>query len=157
MSTPTEYPAVIPYLTASNAGKAIEFYKKAFGATERYRLTSPDGKVGHAEIAIQGQVVMVADEFPGMNTSPTTLGGSATTFVLMVPNADAAYNKAVAAGAEGVMPPNDAFYGYRMGLVKDPAGHKWMVQHEIEKVPHDEMQKRWDAMAGQTCADKVPA
>jgi PhnB protein len=155
MSTANRYQPVIPYLTATNAAKAIEFYKAAFGATERYRLTSPNGTVGHAELEIMGQVVMVADEFPGMNTSPKTLGGSATTFVLMVPNADAAHDKAVAAGAESVHAPNDAFYGYRMALVKDPAGHNWMVQHEIEKVAPEEMQKRWDSMTGECPASKA--
>lgn len=146
MSTPTDYPAVIPYLSVNGAANVIDFYKQAFGATERYRLTSANGAVGHCELEINGQVIMLADEFPGMSTSPRTLGGSATTFVLMVPNSDAAYEKAVAAGAEGVRPPMDAFYGYRMAVVKDPAGHQWMVQHEIEKVGHAEMQKRWDSM-----------
>jgi PhnB protein len=152
MSTADSYPSVVPYLTATDAAKAIEFYKAAFGAKERYRLTSSNGTVGHAELEILGQVVMIADELPGMNTSPKTLGGSATSFVLMVPNADAAYDKAVAAGAESVHAPNDAFYGYRMALVKDPAGHKWMVQHEIEKVSPEEMQKRWDSMTGECSA-----
>ena len=155
MSTPTSYPPVIPYLSVSGAAKVIDFYKNAFGATERYRLTSKDGKVGHAELEIKGQVIMLADEFPGMSTSPKTLGGSATTFVLMVPNADAAHDKAVAAGAESVRPPMDAFYGYRMAVVKDPAGHQWMVQHEIEKVDHAEMQKRWDSMTGDCSSGKA--
>src|SRR5262245_46840100 len=105
MSTSNSYPPVIPYLAVKDATQVIEFYKRAFGASERYRLTSEDGKVGHAELEIQGQVMMLADEVPGMSTSPQTLGGSATTFVLMVPNADAAYDKAVAAGAQGVRPP----------------------------------------------------
>ena len=154
MSTANSYQSVVPYLIAIDADKAIEFYKAAFGAKERYRLTSPNGTVGHAELEILGQVVMIAEEFPGMNTSPKTLGGSATTFVLMVPNADAAYDKAVAAGANSVYAPNDAFYGYRMALVKDPAGHKWMVQHEIEKVSPEEMQKRWNSMTGECPASK---
>lgn len=151
MSTPTEYPAVSPYLSSDDAAKAIEFYKTAFGAIERYRLTSPDGKVGHAEITIQGQVVMLSDEFPGMSTSPKTLGGVASQLVLMVPNTDEVYEKALAAGATSVMAPENAFYGYRMAVVSDPGGQQWMIQHEIEKVSPEEMQKRWDAMAG-TCS-----
>jgi PhnB protein len=151
MSAPTKYPAVVPYLAVTDASKVIDFYKTAFGAKELYRLNSPDGKVGHAELEIQGQVIMLADEFPGMSTAPRSLGGSATTFVLMVPNADAAYKKALDAGATSAREPMDAFYGYRMAVVKDPAGHQWMMQHEIEKVAPEEMQKRWDAMAGQGC------
>lgn len=157
MNPPTKYPAVVPYLAVTDATKVIDFYKAAFGAKELYRLNSADGRVGHAELDIQGQVIMLADEFPGMSTAPQTLGGSATTFVLMVPNADAAYEKAVAAGAEGVRPPADAFYGYRMAVVKDPAGHQWMVQHEIEKVDHAEMQKRWDSMTGDCSSGKASA
>jgi len=149
MSKSTDYPAVVPYLTVQGASKAIDFYKAAFGAEERYRLsTAGTGQVGHAEISIGGQAVMLADEFPGRSTSPITLGGSATTFVLMVPNADAAFDRAVAAGATPIMPVGDQFYGYRMGLITDPFGHRWMIQHEIEKVAHDEMQKRWDSMLG---------
>jgi PhnB protein len=159
MSTPStpEYPPVIPYLTVTNGSKVIEFYKAAFGARELYRLKSPNDGVGHAELEIQGQVFMLADEFPGMSTSPATLGGSACTMVLMVPDTDAAHERAVAAGAESIRAPMDAFYGFRMAVVKDPAGHQWMLQHEIEIVAPEEMQKRWDAMAGAcpSSADKA--
>lgn len=148
MSAPTDYPAVSPYLSSDDAAKAIEFYKAVFGAVERYRLTSPDGRVGHAEVEIQGQIVMLSDEFPGMSTSPKTLGGVASQMVLMVPNTDTVYEKALAAGAKSVMPPENAFYGYRMAVIADPGGQQWMIQHEIEKVSPEEMQKRWDAMAG---------
>lgn len=146
MSTNDEYQNLVAYLTVKGARKAIEFYKAAFGAEERYRLTSGPEAIGHAELLIGGQVLMLADEFPGMSTSPDTLGGTSTRFVLMVPNADEAFNRAVAAGAIVVMPPNDAFYGYRMASVKDPFGHQWHIQHQIEKVEVAEMQRRWDEM-----------
>jgi PhnB protein len=152
MSAPAEYPPLIPYLTIKGADKAIEFYKAAFDAEELYRLRSPGGSVGHAELTIRGQLFMVAEEYPGMSTAPATLGGSATTLVLMVPDTDKAYQHALSVGGEGVRPPMDAFYGFRMAVVKDPGGHQWMLQHEIEKVSPEEMQKRWDAMAGQ-CDD----
>ncbi len=150
MSNFKDYPNLIPYLVVKGAAQAIEFYKAAFGAEERYRLTTGGTpQVGHAELTILGQVIMLADEFPGMSTSPDTLHGTTTTFVLMVKNADQAFAQAVQAGAKALMPPTDQFYGYRMGSVLDPFGHKWMVQHPLQQVSPDEMQKRWDAMVGQ--------
>lgn len=149
MSTPqTDYPGFSPYLSVSDAAQAIDFYKAAFGAVERYRLTDKNsGKVGHAELVIQGSLIMLADENPHWgNKSPTTLGGSPVTFCLMVDNADSAFDRAVTAGAGVLMPVADQFYGFRSGSVRDPFGHEWMVQHEIEKVAPEELQRRWDAM-----------
>ncbi len=151
MSTPTpDYPVLSPYLTTGDAAKAIAFYQAAFGATERFRLTDKtSGKIGHAEILVRGNLVMLNDENPQWgNKSPKTLGGSPITFCLMVDNADAALERAVAAGAIVVMPAADQFYGFRSACVSDPSGHQWMLQHEIEKVSPAEMQKRWDAMTG---------
>jgi PhnB protein len=150
MSTFTDYPLVIPYLVVTGAAKAIEFYRAAFGATERYRLnTAGTDTIGHAELNILGQVIMLADEFPGMSTSPHTLNGTTTSLVLMVPNADEAFTRAIAAGAKALMPLTDQFYGYRVGTLLDPFGHKWMLQHRIHVVSVEEMQKRWDEMVRQ--------
>lgn len=149
MSTPnTDYPPFSPYLSVRDAAQAIDFYKTALGAVERFRLTDKtSGKVGHAELLIQGSLVMLAEENPQWgNKSPATLGGTAVTFCLMVDNADAAFDRAVAAGASVIMPVADQFYGFRSCSVRDPFGHQWMLQHEIEKVSPEEMQKRWDAM-----------
>ncbi len=147
MTSSTAYPPVIPSLTVNDAVAALEFYKNAFGAVEHYRLNdSKSGKIGYAEFTIGGQHMMIADEFPEYNKSAATLGGSPTKFVLMVPNADAAFERAVAAGATVVREPSDQFYGYRAAGLKDPFGHEWMIQHEIEKVAPEEMQRRWDAM-----------
>lgn len=155
------YPPMSPYLTVKSASKAIEFYQAAFGATELFRLADAStGIVGHAEIMINGIHIMLADENPAWgNKSPQSLGGTAVTFSLMVENADTATERAKGAGATVAMPPTDMFYGFRSALISDPFGHKWMLQHEIEKVPPEEMQKRWDAMvasgdAGCTNADK---
>ncbi len=147
----TDYPAFSPYLTVRDADKAIQFYQNAFGATERFRLTnSSDGKIGHAELMIHGSLVMLAEENPQWGSkSPQALGGTPVTFCLEVENPDAAYDRAVAAGATVFMPIADQFYGFRSGGVVDPFGHQWMLQREIEKVSPEEMQKRWDAMAGQ--------
>ncbi len=152
MSTPnTDYPAFSPYLTVRDAAQAIDFYQAAFGATERFRLTdSSTGKVGHAELTIQGGLLMISEENPQWgNKSPQALGGTPVTFCLMVENADAALDRAVAAGATVLMPAADQFYGFRSASVIDPYGQQWMLQHEIEKVSPEEMQKRWDAMIGE--------
>ncbi len=159
MSTPTsDYPAFSPYLSVQNADKAIEFYKTAFGATEKMRLTdSKSGKVVHAELIIQDHLLMLAEENPQWgNKSPQTLSGTPTTFCLMVENADAALDRAVAAGATVLMPIADQFYGFRSASITDPFGHQWMLQHEIEQVSVEEMQKRWDAMSGE-CSESNPA
>ncbi len=147
MSAQLEYPPLSAYLSLSDAAAAIDFYKAAFDAEERYRLVDrSSGKVGHCELLIRGQLIMVADEFPGMNTSPKTLGGVTSTMCLMVPDTDTACQRALAAGATAVRPPKDEFYGCRSATIADPSGQQWMLQHEIEKVSPEEMQKRWDAM-----------
>lgn len=142
------YPPMSPYLTVKDANTAIEFYKSAFGATEIFRLTdTKTGISGHAEIMINGSHFMLADENPAWgNKSPMNLGGTAVSFSLMVENADAAAERASAAGATVEMPPTDMFYGFRSAGISDPFGHKWMLQHQIEKVAPDEIQERWDAM-----------
>lgn len=145
---PNNYPPMSPYLTVKDASKAIEFYKTAFGATEIFRLTDArTGAVGHAELMVNGSHIMLADENPAWgNKSPLSLGGTAVSFSLMVENADAAAERARAVGATVEMPPTDMFYGFRSAGISDPFGHKWMLQHQIENVSHEEMQKRWDAM-----------
>jgi len=142
------YPPMSPYLTVKDANKAIDFYKAAFGATEIFRLTDAgSGAVGHAELMVNGSHIMLADENPAWgNKSPLSLGGTAVSFSLMVENADAAAERASAAGATVEMPPTDMFYGFRSASISDPFGHKWMLQHQIETVSPEEMQKRWDAM-----------
>ena len=155
MNTPNDYPPMSPYLTVKEAGKAIEFYKAAFGATELYRLSDPaSGAIGHAEIRINGSHLMLADENPAWgNKSPLTLGGTPVKLCLMVEDTDAAVARASAAGATVETPPADMFYGFRCAAVRDPFGHQWMIQHEIEKVAPGEMQKRWAEMlaSGATC------
>ncbi len=147
MPLPATYPPLTPAIAVTDAARAIEFYKSAFDAVELYRLVDPEnGRVGHAEITIGGQLMMIADEYPAFNKSPATLGGSATKFVLIVPDTDAAFARAIAAGGTELRAPKDQFYGCRAGSLRDPFGHEWMLQHEIEKVSPEEMQRRWDAM-----------
>ncbi len=143
----TDYPPLMPGLAVKDATKAIEFYKAAFGATELFRLNDPEtGKVGHAELRVNGSLIMVADEYPAYNKSPTTLGGTPVKICLMVADVDSALERAKQAGATVIMPAADQFYGHRSACVADPFGHEWLLQHEIEKISPVEMQRRWDAM-----------
>jgi PhnB protein len=144
----SNYPAFSPYLTVRNAEQAIEFYKAAFDATERIRLTNPaDGTINHAELLIHGNLIMISEESPQWGTkSPLALSGTPVAFCLIVPNADIAFDRAIAAGATVHMPLSDHFYGFRSGSVLDPSGHQWMLQHEIEKLSPSELQSRWNTM-----------
>ena len=140
---PEGYHTVTPYLYIRDAAAAIEFYKKAFGATELMTFASPGGKVGHAEIKIGNSVVMLADEFPEMEVrSPQSLGGSPVGLLLYVEDVDAAVSRAVAAGAKVLRPVEDKFYGDRSGSVTDPFGHVWHIATHKEDVSLEEMERR---------------
>jgi PhnB protein len=141
------YPPLIPALAVRDAVQAIAFYQQAFGATELYRLIDPEsGKLGHAELLINGTMIMLADEYPAFNKTPQALGGTAVKLALMVDDVDAIVDRASSAGAIVVMPPRDQFFGHRSATVRDPFGHEWMLQKEIEKVSPEEMQRRWNEM-----------
>jgi len=145
---PEGYGAVTPYLIVEGAAKAIDFYKKALGATERMRMPGPDGKIGHAELQIGGSNIMLADENAEMGTrSPKSVGGASVGLVLYVENVDKTVEKAVAAGAKIKAKVDDKFYGDRMGTIEDPFGHLWHVGTHIEDVSPEEMKRRMEAMA----------
>jgi PhnB protein len=132
------------YLHVSNAAKAIEFYEKAFGAKEKFRLTEPSGRIGHAELDFDGTTLMLADEFPEYNIrGPKAIGATSVTIHIHVDNADEVIRRAVSAGAVVEMEPKDEFYGERSGCVRDPFGHRWNVGHSIEEVSTEEMQRRY--------------
>jgi PhnB protein len=140
---PDNYPRVTPYLAIDGAAGAIEFYRKAFGATERMRMDAPGGKIGHAEIEIEGGLVMLADAFPDMNfRSPQSLGGSPVTIHIYVRDVDAFCARAAQAGATITRPVADQFYGDRSCQLQDPFGHAWSVATHIEDVSPEELQKR---------------
>jgi|SRR5205814_509643 len=144
---PDGYTAVTPYITLKNAAAAIEFYKKAFGAEEAMRFNTPDGKIAHAEIRIGGAAIMLSEESPQWNAlSPQTIGGTATSLMLYVKDADAVFKRAVEAGATATMPVADQFYGDRCGNIVDPFGHKWSIATHIEDVSHEEMGRRMAKM-----------
>jgi PhnB protein len=140
---PEGYHTVIPYLCIKGAADALEFYKKAFGATEVMRMPQPDGRIGHADIRIGDSHVMLADEFPEMGfKSPRTFGGSPAQLALYVEDVDTFVDRAVKAGAKLTRPIENQFYGDRAGAVEDPYGHTWHIATHVEDVPPDEMQRR---------------
>jgi len=140
---PDGYSAVTPYLTVKGAAQAIDFYKKAFGAEESFRMEMPDGKVAHAEIRIGGAVIMLHDESPQWKAfSPQTIGDTACSIMLYGNDVDAVVKRAVDAGASLTMEVADQFYGDRCGGIKDPFGHKWSIATHVEDVEPDEIRRR---------------
>ena len=140
---PEGYHTVTPYLILSGADDAIAFYKKALGAEEVMRLGGPGGKIGHAEIKIGNSRIMLADEHPELQAlSPRTVGGSPVSIHLYVENADAAVERAVAAGAKLVRPVADQFYGDRVGGIEDPFGYRWFIATHKEDLTMDEIRRR---------------
>ena len=140
----TKIHELFAYLRVGDAADAIRFYERAFGAKEKFRLVEPSGRVGHAELDFGGTIVMLSDEYPEYGIrGPTTVGGTTFSIHLHVDDADAAIERAIAAGAELVRPASDAFYGERSGTVRDPFGHEWLLGHSIEDVTPEEMQRRY--------------
>jgi len=130
---PDGYHAVQPYLIFKNCDAAIAFYLKAFGASERFRMNQPDGRIGHAEISIGDSVVMMADEFPEIEAwSPEHYGGSPVSLLIYTGDCDAMYRSALAAGAESMREPADQPHGDRMAGVKDPFGYRWYMSTRIQ-------------------------
>jgi PhnB protein len=147
---PDGYHTVTPYLIVRGAAAAIDFYKKAFAATELFRMPAPGGKVGHAEILIGNSRIMLADEFPEMDArSPASFGGSPVGLLLYVPDVDALFQRAVAAGAAVKKPLADQFYGDRSATLTDPFGHLWTISTHKEDVSPEEMHRRMQAATKQ--------
>lgn len=143
---PDGYHTLTAYLTVRGASDAIEFYKKAFGATELCRLNMPDGKIGHGEFKIGDSIFMISDENPGWDiASPEKLGGSPVALHLYVADADATFSDAIKAGARETMPLANQFWGDRMGKLVDPFGHQWLIATHIEDVDPSEFQSRMEA------------
>jgi len=143
---PAGYHTVTPYLTVNDAARAIDFYKRAFGAQETVRMQGPPGKIGHAEIKIGDSMIMLADEMPGSGgRSPQSLGGSTVNIFLYVKDVDSAFKQAVNAGAKVDAAPADMFWGDRFGRLTDPFGHSWSMATHKEDVAPEEMKKRSQA------------
>jgi PhnB protein len=143
---PDGYHTLTPYLFIRGAADAIEFYKKAFGAIELFRMPRPDGRVGHAEIKIGDSPIMLADEHAEMGArSPQTVGGCPMLLHLYVPDVDALFAQAVAAGATVKRPIENQFYGDRSGGLEDPFGFTWYLATHIEDVSPEEMKRRLES------------
>jgi PhnB protein len=143
---PDGYNTATPYLIIKGAAEAIEFYKRAFGATELLRMADAQGRVGHAEIRIGDSVIMLADEHPATGyRSPRSLGGSSVSILLYIEDVDTVFERALRAGAKAQRPVVDQFYGDRSGTLEDPFGHVWTVATHVEDVEPEEMRRRAEA------------
>lgn len=145
---PSGYEGITPYLICKNAESAIEFYKRAFGAEELFRI-GPPGMVGHAEMKIGNAIFMLADEFPDMGAvSPQTIGGTPVSLYIYVEDVDGFTEKAVAEGLKVLKPVADQFYGDRSGHFEDPFGHQWGFATHKEDLTPEELNERAKAAHG---------
>jgi uncharacterized glyoxalase superfamily protein PhnB len=146
---PDGYHSITPFLTVRDAARAIEFYKEAFGAEERGVMKGPDGKVMHAELKIGNSIIMLSDEWPEYGAlSPLSSGGAGMGLHIYVDGVDAAFDRAVNAGAKVEMPVMDQFWGDRYGKLTDPFGHKWSIATHTKDLSMDEIKQGMDeAMA----------
>ena len=146
---PEGYRSITPYLAVDDASGAIEFYKRAFGATERLRMPTPDGKVAHAELEIGDSLVMLSDPFgEGDVKTPKAIGATTMGIFLYTEDVDATYKQALDAGATSTQEPKDMFWGDRFARVTDPYGHSWQIATHVEDVAPEEMERRsQEAMA----------
>lgn len=144
---PDGFHAITPYLIIKGAAAAIDFYKRAFGATELMRLEGPNGTIGHAEILLGNSPVMLADEHPPMGyTGPQHYGGSPVSLMFYVEDVDAMFDRAVSAGAKVKQPVKDQFYGDRTGTLEDPFGHVWSLGTHKEDLSPEEINRRHEEM-----------
>ena len=144
------------YLCVNDSAKAIDYYGKVFGATEKFRLTEPGGRIGHAELDFGGVTVMLSDEYPELNIrGPLALNGTSVSIHLHVDNADALIARAVEEGATLDMAPQDHFYGERSGVIRDPFGHRWNIGHSIEELDPQEMQRRYTEIMQEPAGSEV--
>ncbi len=150
---PDGYHNVTPYLIIKGATEALDFYKRAFGAAELFRLDAPGGKIGHAEISIGDSRIMLADVCEESPTSdPQVLGGSSVGLYVYVEDVDVLFTQAIAAGAKAVTPVQDQFYGDRSGTLQDPFGHIWFLSTHKEDLAPEEINRRSEALFGQGSA-----
>jgi PhnB protein len=157
---PEGFHTATPVLVVDDGVRALEFYVKGLGAQERMRSAGPGGKIQHAEFVLGDSIFMLSDEMPDMGShSPKALGGSTGGIFLYVPDTDAVYHRAIAAGATSLSPPTDMFWGDRHARIRDPFGHEWSIATHTEDVPREEIDKRakaFYAQASRNPTDKTP-
>jgi len=144
---PEGYHSVTPYIVVQGAAKALEFYARAFGAKEKFRLPMGD-VIGHAEIVIGDSHVMIADVMDDGHKDPRKLGGTPVSLMIYTSDADAMFKRAIAAGAKQLKPVENQFYGDRTGVLEDPFGHVWSIATHVEDVSDAEIRRRMAAMPG---------
>jgi uncharacterized glyoxalase superfamily protein PhnB len=152
---PEGYHTIAPSLIVDGAADAIEFYKRAFGATERGIMPGPDGRIAHAELQIGDSVLMLSDPYPMQNAkAPKEIGGTSVSIFMYVEDVDATYKQAIEAGGTSTMEPDDMFWGDRFGALTDPFGHAWALATHVEDLSEEEMRERGEKamaeMASQT-------
>lgn len=145
---PEDYPRVCPYLLIDGAAEALDFYTAVLGATERMRMPGPDGTIGHAEIQLDGSIIMLGDMPADQGANPRSLGGTPVMICVYVEDVDAVFDRAIEAGAVSLQPVETKFYGDRNGTFEDPWGHQWSVMSHVEDVSPEEMARRAAAGAG---------
>jgi uncharacterized glyoxalase superfamily protein PhnB len=147
---PKGHHTVTPSLFVAGAAKAIDFYKKALGAEELMRFPAPDGKIMHAELRIGDSIIMLADEMPDQGgRSPKSIGGTPVSFFVYGENVDAAWQRAVDAGAKPIVPLDDQFWGDRTGCLEDPFGHQWWLAQHIKDMTPEELRNAGEAFFSQ--------
>jgi uncharacterized glyoxalase superfamily protein PhnB len=147
---PKGHHTVTPSLFVAGAAKAIDFYKKALGAEELMRFPAPDGKIMHAELRIGDSIIMLADEMPDQGgRSPKSIGGTPVSFFVYGENVDAAWQRAVDAGAKPIVPLDDQFWGDRTGCLEDPFGHQWWLAQHIKDMTPEELRKAGETFFSQ--------
>jgi PhnB protein len=152
-AVPKGFHTVTPSLFVAGAAKAIEFYKKALGAEERMRFEGPGGAIMHAEIKVGDSVIMLADEMPDMGgRGPRTIGGTPVSFFVYGDNVDAAWKRALDAGAKELVPLADQFWGDRTGCLEDPFGHQWWLAQHVEDLTPEQIRKNAEAFFSQAQA-----
>lgn len=142
---PKDFNSITPYLIVKGAARAIEYYKKVFGATELSRMNGPDGKIGHAELKIGNSHLMLADENPNMgqgHTSATTIGASPVSLYVYLPDVDQVVQRAASEGGKILKPVENQFYGDRSGFIQDPFGHLWGIATHVEDVSPKDLEER---------------
>ena len=149
-AVPKGYHTVTPSLVVAGAAKAIEFYKKALGAEEKSRFPAPDGTLMHAEIRIGDSIIMLGDEMPEQGgRGPKSYGGSPVSLFIYLDNVNAAWKRALDAGAKVVMPLSDQFWGDRGGCIEDPFGHNWWLCQHVKDMNPKELQQAAEAFFSQ--------
>jgi PhnB protein len=147
---PPGYHTITPNLVVPDGARAIDYYVRAFGAEEIVRMPKPGGGILHAEMKIGDSFFMLGEEMPEMGArSPQAFGGSPVSFYVYFEDVDAAYERAVRAGGEGVFPPADMFWGDRMGRLKDPFGHNWSLARHVADPTPEEMERAQEAFFAQ--------